>query len=176
VRRLYTVAFPRFSDADAAFIEAFRAEHDAASHARITAHLTLVFGCAAVPEPAYLAHVQQVAKRTAPIPFRCRYAMLGADDENERANVFLVPDEGHAALSLLHDRLYTDPLVEHLRLDLPYTPHITIASLADRRHAKALCDTLNATGLDIHATVDALSVGSLEDGRFSVLTTLPLAK
>lgn len=176
MRRLYTVAFPRFSAQDAVVIEAFRAEHDARSHALIDAHLTLVFCCIAVPEPAYLAHVQQVAERTEPISFRCRYAMLGADDEAERAYVFLVPDEGHGALSLLHDRLYTGPLTDHLRLDLPYTPHITIASSADRRHAKGLCDSLNATGLDIHATVDTLSVGSIEDGRFTVLATLPLAK
>ena len=174
MRKLYTVAFPRFSAQDAAFVEGFRAEHDARSHALIDAHLTLVFGCAAVPEPAYLAHVQQVAERTAPIAFRCRYAMLGADDEAERAYVFLVPDEGHAALSLLHDRLYTGPLAEHLRLDLPYTPHITIASSIDRRHAKGLCDTLNTAGLDIHATVDALSVGSIEGERFTVITELSL--
>ncbi len=176
MRRLHTVAFPRFSDADAAFIEAFRAQHDPASHAKIGSHVTLVFGCAAVPEPAYLAHVQQVAERTAPIPFRCRYAMLGADDEAERAYVFLVPDEGHAALSLLHDHLYTGPLAEHLRLDLPYTPHITIATSPDRRHAKGLCDALNATSLDIRATIDALSVGGIGDGRFHVLATPPLAR
>lgn len=35
---------------------------------------------------------------------------------------------------------------------------------------------IDATGLDIHATVDTLSVGSIEDGRFTVLATLPLAK
>jgi 2'-5' RNA ligase len=176
MRRLYTVAFPRFSVQEAAFIDAFRAENDARSHALIDAHLTLVFGCAAVPESDYLAHVQQVAERTGPIPFRCRYAMLGADDETERAYVFLVPDEGHAALSLLHDRLYAGPLADHLRLDLPYTPHITIASSTDRRHAKGLCDALNATSLDIHATVEALSIGSLDETRFAVLATLPLVK
>lgn len=176
MRRLYTVAFPRLSAADAAFIETFRAQHDPASHAKIGAHVTLVFGCATVADPAYLAHAQQVAERTAPITFRCRYAMLGTDDEAERAYVFLVPDEGHAALSLLHDHLYTGPLADHLRLDLPYTPHITIASSADRRHAKGLCDALNVTSLDIHATVDALSIGSLDEGRFTVLATLPLAK
>ncbi|WP_374565043.1 2'-5' RNA ligase family protein [Ideonella sp.] len=176
MRRLLTVAFPRLDDADAAFIDGFRAEHDATTRARIDAHVTLVFGCAAVPEPAYVAHVRQVGERTAPIAFRCRYAMLGADDEAERAYVFLVPDEGHAALSLLHDHLYTGALADHLRLDLPYTPHITIGSSPDRRHAKGLCDGLNAGGLDMRATIDALSVGSIEGGRFSVLATLPLAR
>src|SRR5262245_22726723 len=59
-------------------------------------------------------------------------------DSDVTADVFLVPDEGNSALSLLHDQLYTGPLVSHLRLDLQYVPHITIGTLSDREKAKRL--------------------------------------
>ena len=50
----------------------------------------------------------------------------GADEDRDTAFVFLVPDEGHARISLLHDRLYRGRLAPYLRLDVPFTPHINI--------------------------------------------------
>lgn len=104
----------------------------AAARVKIETHLTLVFATAWLAEQEFAAHIASVAARTPRIEFACKYAMLGADDEDDRAYVFLVPDEGYAAISILHDRLYTGPLAEHLRLDIPYVPHITVATLRDR--------------------------------------------
>jgi hypothetical protein len=59
--------------------------------------------------------------------------MLGADESG--SYVFLVPDEGSGALSLLHDRLYSG-LLASLRIDLPYVPHITIGRCSERQKAK----------------------------------------
>lgn len=174
-RRLYTVAFPAFIGADAQRIEKLRSRHDPQHAGLLPAHFTLVFGCAAVAERDYLAHVQAAAGNAGPIGFHCRYAMLGADDESEMAYVHLVPDEGHAALSLLHDRLYTGPLAPHLRLDLPYTPHITLGRTADRAQAKAWCDRMNRVGVDLRGVVQALTVGTLEPGGFAQLAEFSLS-
>ena len=113
---LYTVAYPVCAAEDMLAIDTWRAANDPTGHALVRPHFTLVFASNAVDEATYLAHVAAVAARTAPIAFHCRYAMLGADAHSPRAHAYLVSDEGHAALSLLHDALYTGPLADALRL------------------------------------------------------------
>ena len=171
---LFTLAFPSLSASDTAFVEGFRAEHQAAQSKVVAAHFTMVFGCEAVPQAEYVRHVQTVAQTAKSISFACRYAMLGADDEDDSAYVFLVPNDGFAELSMLHDRLYTGVLSAHLRLDLSFIPHITIGRLAERRAAKSLCDALNARGVNIEGSVGALTVGTRENGRIHSLASFAL--
>ena len=171
---LYTVAYPILKASDRESIDAFRKQHDERQNRVIAPHFTLVFACSAVGESEYFYHIQSVAEKTSEIPFRCRYAMLGADDQDETAYVFLVPDEGYSQISRLHDRLYGGPLASHLRLGLPYIPHITIGTLNSRIKAKALCDNLNAQGLEIEGLIRTISVGSVQAGVFKDLATFEL--
>jgi 2'-5' RNA ligase len=168
------LAFPDIDAPTLATWRSFRAANSPAAKVAVDLHFTLAFACSAVPEADYLAHVSAVAKACAVVPFCLKYAMLGADDEDERAYVFLVPDEGFAGISRLHDRLYTGPLQNHLRLDLPYVPHITVGVTTDRARAKALCDALNAQGVLVHGTIRALTVGAVVAGAFQTRAVLPL--
>jgi 2'-5' RNA ligase len=170
---LFTIAFLDVLDAQRRFIDDFRRAHDP-QFALVPPHFTLVFGVAGLDEAAYLEHVESIA-RTAPlIHFHCRCAALGADEEAERAFAYLVPDEGHAAITLLHDRLYRGPLAPSLRPQLPYTPHITIGSCSDFGQAKAWCDALNGHGVDVAGTLSALTVGALRADSFRVLRRFEL--
>jgi 2'-5' RNA ligase len=170
--RLFTLAYPRLAKADRARLEAFRRLHD--PNATVAeAHFTLVFGCD-VDEAAYLEHVGDTCGSVPTIDFRCRYAMLGADDEHERAYVFLVPDEGLSEIARLHDALYRGLLSERLRLDLPYIPHLTIGSSPDRAMAKRWCDELNREGLDVRGTLNALTVAAREPNTMRALASFAL--
>lgn len=173
---LYTVAYPVISTADAAFIEAFRYEHDPLYRNVIAAHFTMVFGCSCLAEPEYTAHIKRIASDLDPIDFVCRHAMLYADDKDggDTAYVFLVPDEGYSAISLLHDKLYTGVLQPYLKLEIPYIPHITIGTMKDLRAAKALCDDLNSKGVQISGRFDVLTICALEDGRINDLSPIQL--
>jgi hypothetical protein len=171
---LYTLAFPSLSASDAAFIEGFRADHQAGQGALVAAHFTMVFGCSTVPRDEYMQHVESIAGASRPVRFTCRYAMLGADDEDATAYVFLVPNEGFAELSLLHDRLYTGVLSTHLRLDIPFIPHITIGMLAERQAAKSLCDALNRRHVNIDGSVESLTVGLRESGKIQSIARFEL--
>ena len=133
-----------------------------------------MFACSEIAEPQYLRHVETVAADCAVINFSCRYAMLSADDHDDMAYVFLVPDEGYSQLSRLHDRLYTGVLSSYLRLDIPFIPHITIGTLKDRQEAKKLCDDLNEQPLSLHGSVNALTVGALVEGRISDVQSFSL--
>jgi 2'-5' RNA ligase len=174
--RLLTVCYPELSPRAGAFVTEFRQQHEAPRHERIQAHFTLVFGCTALGLDEYTRHVAAVAKTSKPIHFSCKYAMLGNDDETNIAYVFLVPDQCNAEISLLHDRLYTGPLRPHLRLDLPYIPHITIGTTASREAAKALCDELNHDGVAIEGSLSRVTVGFAEDGRFQNLSAHALGE
>jgi 2'-5' RNA ligase len=165
---LFTIACLDVPDAQRRFIDDFRRAHDPQA-ALVPPHFTLVFGHGGVDEATVLRHVEAVAAASAPIRFHCRCAMLGTDERAERAFVHLVPDEGHAAVSLLHDRLYRGPLAAGLRLQVPYVPHVTMGCSADFQQAKAWCDALNAQGVDVAGTLPALTVGALRGGAFQVL-------
>jgi hypothetical protein len=137
---LYTVSYPEVSPEASSFMEQFRCEHDLPYRDVVAAHFTMVFGCKAIGLIDYTKHIAAVANKSEPIRFSCKYAMLGFDDFDDTAYVFLVPDEGYSGISLLHDRLYTGLLKPFLRLDVPFIPHITIGTLKDQSAAKVLCD------------------------------------
>src|SRR5687768_14170276 len=109
---LYTVSYPEVSPEASQFMQTFRNEHDLPYRDVVAPHFTMIFGCAAIPEEQYTKHVAAIARESRVLSFSCKYATLGADDSDDTAYVFLVPDEGYAAISLLHDRLYSGALAD----------------------------------------------------------------
>lgn len=122
--------FPAFKDLER--IEAYRRLHDPMAE-DVAAHLTLVF-----PFPTALSalqvetHVRKVAAGWPPIPATFRGVRLQANEF-----VFLMARRGADSITALHDHLYARSLRHHLRHDLPYEPHITIARNADPARIEA---------------------------------------
>src|SRR5262245_15340448 len=173
-RSLFTLAYPVLSAADRAMIRAFRVEHDQPKVHKVEPHFTIALSAPGGDDDDYLEHVRKIAAASHPITFHCRYAMLGADESGDTAYIFLVPDEGNSALSLLHDRLYRGLLASCLRIDVPYVPHITIGTCSERQKAKELCDELNARTLSIAGSVEALTVALTEDDTIKNLRSFEL--
>jgi 2'-5' RNA ligase len=172
-RALYTLAYPTFVGDDARRIDEIRRHWDP-QHGRVTTHFTLVFACSALGDDVYLSHVEAVCRVTAPITFRCRYAMLPVADAVGRVGVFLVPDEGFSGLSRLHDALYKGLLAPHLRFDSAFVPHMTLASVSDRSLAKRICDDLNQGDLLVRGTIERLTVEALEGMEMRTLGSFRL--
>jgi uncharacterized glyoxalase superfamily protein PhnB/2'-5' RNA ligase len=182
---LFTVAFPELAPAGAAFVAANRGPH--ALGVDIAPHVTLQFGSAGLAPDAVARHVAAVAARQAPRAFVCRHAMPWFDPHDGLAHVFLVPDEGHAALAALHDALHTGPLEAARATDRPFVPHLTLASHTRADAAVAQCRQLNAAGVHVAATVRSLCVGRIVgpvlgpvlgqevQRRFETLSQHPLA-
>ena len=171
---LFLVAFPALSEPDLAWIQALRARHDRERHALIGPHITLVFGTDVLSPSQLAAHAKTRLQGQRPISLNLRSAQAVKDPLSGNTQVYLVPDEGHDALSALHDRLYSGPLAPELRRDIPYVPHITVATSRDAAACEALTDTLNARGIYISGSVDRLDAIALEIGSIQVLQTLPL--
>jgi 2'-5' RNA ligase len=58
----------------------------------------------------------------------------------------------------LHDAFYRSLLEPELRLDLPFVPHIGIASLPKSEACKKLADELNAQNFEIHGKVETVDI------------------
>jgi hypothetical protein len=170
---LYTVGYLEIPAVQMQWLQAFRQQHDPHYRA-VDPHFTMVFGVSDLDEATYLSHIEAVAAASSSIRFSCRYAMLGADDIDDTAYVFLVPDEGNARISLLHDELYRGALAPYHRLEFPYIPHVTIASMKDFKQAKLMCDELNRSGVFIQGRIASLTTGALRDGVLHTLKTFPL--
>jgi 2'-5' RNA ligase len=172
MRKLYTVAFPTLSEEDARFIAAIRARHDRQANI-LAPHFTLLFGCEALDEASYIDHVRTIAASTTAFAFTC-FETEPDDDDDGHGVVYLVPDLGRGEVTALHDRLYTGPMAPHLRRDLDFVAHITIGHAADVDAAARLCDELDADGINVAGSVDALVVGCVEHGRFVELARFAL--
>ena len=167
----YAVAwFPRFAGIER--VEAFRACHDPASR-DIAAHLSLVFAFPTAHTRLQVeTHVQRVVSKWPMVPVTFRRVRMHANEF-----LFLMASRGAASITALHDRLYTRSLAPHLRRDMPYEPHITIAR--HREYAAlegALAEAEEEFGAELGETlreVTLLAVGP--NGRISPLKTISLA-
>jgi 2'-5' RNA ligase len=90
--------------------------------------------------------------------------------------VFLMVSRGAASVTALHDKLYTRSLAPHLRRDLPYAPHITLARHADYPKLEAaLGEAVEEFGgefAEVIRDVCLLTVG--RDGKIDVLASIAL--
>jgi len=170
---LFTVAFLELDAESRAWLQSVRARHDPQA-ALIEAHFTLLFGLRELLPAVYLAHVASVAGQSSGIDFRCRRVCPKAYPGGFGVHLYLVPDQGRAAIVDLHDRLYQGPLAPYLRQDLPYLPHITLGKAPDEEQARAFCTGLNGGLRAIQGRIAALTVGALRANRFEPLASFEL--
>ena len=161
--------FPSFPGLER--IEAFRAMHDPMAR-HVPAHLTLVFPFATVLTTLQLeTHVRRVASRWPPIPVTFRAVRIHANEF-----VFLMAAQGAAAVTALHDKLYTRSLRLHLRPEFPYEPHITLARQAEPdRVERAYHEAREAFGDELGGVMREVHLLAVEaDGRIESLRTIAL--
>lgn len=160
---------PRFDGIER--IEAFRRRHDPAA-SLIPAHLSLVFPFGTSHTRLQVeTHVRRVVSRWPPIPVVFRHLRMHANEF-----VFLSAARGAAAICALHDRLYTRSFLPHLRRDLPYEPHITLARHAElARLEEAYAEAQEEFGGDFAAVIREVALLSVDrNGRIAPLETFPL--
>jgi len=161
--RIAIIAVPRFAQDDLEWIDRIRSRYDPQRNV-VAPHFTLVFPCKAGPVDAVLEHAAHVASQTEPSRFVLRSARAVKDTFTASSHVFLLPDEGSSAVVALHRSLNSGHLAPIARTDTPFTPHVTVAALADPEQAAAVADELNASGVAIAGTIFAIDVLEL-DGK-----------
>jgi 2'-5' RNA ligase len=161
------VAYPRLNVDDQRWIESVRAEHDPQAH-RIGAHVTLVFPCVA-PSEDIVAELATIAATTPPVSFHVVTTEAMPDAFGSGAHVFLRPDDAAgAAITRLHARLYEGALRPHLRTDIPFIPHITVAA-ADLDQCRAIAVSLRERSRVVRGSLDGLVLLDIADGTVKPL-------
>jgi len=158
---LAIVSYPTLADRDREWIEAYRVRHDPQAR-RIGAHFTLVFPVRVEAAPV-LEHTFRVLQDEGVIPFTLRRVEPRTDPIAGGGHVFLLPDEGSDEIVHLHDRLYGGCLRPHLRSDVPFAPHLTIAASADPEACQALARELDKADLCIAGRIEMVDVVEVAD-------------
>jgi 2'-5' RNA ligase len=172
-QRLAIIAYPQFTEADRAALQAVRAQHDP-QFGMLAPHFTLVFPVEAPPE-ALVAEAQSATRAINAFPFTLRSVRAVRDAFGVGGHVFLVPDQGATQVSALHARLYGGSLSWAHRADIPYVPHITVAAHADFGRCEALAKQLEGDRKDLTGWVEALTVVAIAGASVTTVAFLPLA-
>jgi hypothetical protein len=167
---LEVVARPKFGKSELEWLMRVRENR---THRSGAPDFTLVFPGADAAAVEVVRHVATTCAAIARIRFCLRSALIVPDLNGY--HVFLVPDEGFGAIVRLHDRLHHGPLASCLRPDVPYIPHLTIASTDDLAVARRVKASLNAHDLAITGRIDEIEVRERDDTTPRCIARAPLA-
>jgi hypothetical protein len=171
---LLVLAYPQIEKKDYDWIQSVRAKHDQRYFHIVEPHFTIVFPVLNVEEDEFIRHIKKVTKQFKEFYFVLRCAQIVKDSFSDYTDGFLIPEEGYRIFVKLHDALYTDILEQNLRLDIPFIPHVGIASNIDPRICKSIADDINNTGIEIIGAVSRVSVVSYENNKVSSLKEIYL--
>lgn len=173
-KRILLLCYPEFSNEDSRFIDDFRTHHDQTYVSAVRPHFTLFFPIADLDVEAFTRHVESAVKGVRSFDFTCRYASLNKDESCDDWYIFLIPDEGHSTLCLLHDQIYTGDYEKYHRLDLGYIPHIGIGTDTEVEKMKKLCDELNKQQISISGCIKEIVIAEYDGSTVTDLKTIPL--
>jgi 2'-5' RNA ligase len=139
-------------------------------------HLTLVFPGSTLTPHDFAAEIKARAAGVKRIRFHLRCALVVPDRQVQAFHVFLVPEEGFAAIVRLYDRLHEGRLAPCLQPEMSYLPHITIASTHDFAEARAIAAKLNAGEISIAGRIETLDVHRRDGEVVHPFASVALAK
>lgn len=159
--RYLVVAYPEISRTDFEKIQGFRAKYSKLNYHRIQPHFTLVFSFAGIELDRVIDHIKVQLQNFKPFEFSLDKAVATSDADG--SYIFLVPGTGYEIIQNLHDRLYTGILSPELRLDVPFTPHLTIGNGLGKLEAQALAESLNEKKIIIPGQITELDLILIQD-------------
>jgi 2'-5' RNA ligase len=171
--KLLVIAYPKLTDEDLLRIENFRKENDKMFDV-VRPHFTFVFPVADISVADFTAEIKEQLKQAEPISFCLRCSTINKDDFSEYYHAFIVPDEGFSQIVKLHDKLYSDKLFIHQRLDIDFIPHITIGNSKDKLVCKKMVDEWNSKTFLITGTVSTLDIAQYENDKVTTIEKITL--
>ena len=170
---LFVLCYPDLDEEDRARIEAFRRLHEPARASLVPAHVTLVFGVSTIAPDSLVALAAQTAAATPPFALSLTGTEAYTDPVAGDYKLFLMVDRGADALTRLHKRLYTGPLVQEQSAGFPFRPHMTVATASSPEPIRNAASQA-ARLLPVRASIAALTVTELRHGTMETIAELRL--
>lgn len=155
-------------------VEAFRRLHEPSRAGLVPAHVTLVFGVAAGDGSALVRHAADCAAASCPIDLSFDAVRDFSEPGDAGFKLFVMVGQGREALCALHRALYRGQLAGQRRDDLPFEPHMTVASCSDRHALDRARSGSTGLGLPLAGRVDSIVVAALERDGLHGIAQLPL--
>jgi 2'-5' RNA ligase len=173
---LLVLAYPEISPSDYQWIQAFRKTNDQLFYEVVEPHFTLVFPVTDWDRESFVAEIKKQAQGIRSFKFCIRCATVNKDSFSEYYHTFLVPDEGYSQIVKLHDRLYTDKLFEHRRLDIDFIPHIGVGNSKDPLSCYGMAQRWNERDFVIEGEIKELEVVNYENETVYTLEKIILGQ
>ncbi|MGV3287411.1 2'-5' RNA ligase family protein [Bacillus wiedmannii] len=91
--------------------------------------------------------------------------------------LFLKVEGGKEQIEELHDMLYTGPLIQFLKEDIPYIPHVTVGRKESAELAAEVAKDIHSFPEKLQCVVDRISVERIgEKGESIIEFEVPLQK
>jgi hypothetical protein len=173
IMALLALSYPSISEANWKWIQKIREQHDP-NYAVVAPHFTLVFPTFERERHPFSEHLRQQLRGQPPISIAMRCAIVVKDVLNEYTHTFLVPDQGFSDLVKVHDQLYSGFLADQLRLDIPFIPHINVASSLDATLCKRVADEINSQKLCIPGFIRVIDIVQYANQTVTTLEQISL--
>lgn len=153
-------------------IENIRQKHDPLFEV-IPPHITIVFPFKSnISSDALKSHILNLSKGVGKI--EVEFANLITNVGNY---LFLEVERGRKQIEELHDMLYTGPLIQFLKEDIPYIPHVTVGRKESAELAAEVAKEIHSFPQKLQCVIDRISVERIgENGESIIEFEVPLQK
>ncbi|ASI78287.1 2'-5' RNA ligase family protein [Bacillus pacificus] len=153
-------------------IESTREKHDPLFRL-IPPHITIVFPFKSnISNDELKSHILNLSKGVGKIEieFANRITSVGN-------YLFLEVEGGKEQIEELHDLLYTGPLIQFLKEDIPYIPHVTVGRKGSAELAAEVAKEIHSFPQKLQCVIDRISVERIgENGESIIEFEVPLQK
>ncbi|KAA0814466.1 MULTISPECIES: 2'-5' RNA ligase family protein [Bacillus cereus group] len=145
-------------------IEDIRQKHDPL-FGLIPPHITIVFPFeSSISNDELKLHIINVSKLIQNIEIEFKNQIT-----SEREYLFLRVEKGKEQIEELHNILYTGPLLQFLKEDIPYIPHVTVGRKESVELAAEVVKEIPSFHGKLNCVIDRISVERIGENRESII-------
>jgi 2'-5' RNA ligase len=172
---IYVLAYPEFEPSVAESINRFRFANEPERARLVPPHVTLVFGMRTPHPQDFLTRCEGVAGHVSELAVSFTASEVVYDPFEKTHKMLLPISTGKRTLIALHQQLYDGSQLAELNPDIPYRPHMTVATNEDRTIIERL-DVATLGAFPLSGRIRAIEVVELADNTLHPLRTIPLRK
>ncbi|MFB5248911.1 2'-5' RNA ligase family protein [Bacillus cereus] len=153
-------------------IENIRQKHDPL-FGLIPPHITIIFPFESnISNDELKSHILNLSKGVGEIEIKFARRI-----SSEGEYLFLEVERGKEKIEEWHDRLYTGPLLQFFRTDIPYIPHVTVGRKYSTELAAKVVKDIPSFHEKLNCVIDRISVERIgENGESIIEFEVPLQK
>ncbi|PGH82781.1 2'-5' RNA ligase [Bacillus anthracis] len=153
-------------------IENIRRKHDPLFRL-IPPHITIVFPFKSnISSDALKSHILNLSKGVGKIEIEFANHITSVGNY-----LFLEVEGGRKQIEELHDMLYTGPLIQFLKEDIPYIPHVTVGRKESAELAAEVAKDIHSFPEKLQCVINRISVERIGENEESIIEfEVPLQK